>query len=71
MMMILKADSFEGSPSPDQLSGISQFIAAMSSIVNADEPPTIYARPGLNYSTDPKPRTLEIPPVVQPKTKKK
>ena len=71
VMLILKADSFEGSPSPEQLSGISQFIASMSSIVNAEEPPTLYARPGLNYETDPKPRTLEKPSVAQPKTPKK
>jgi hypothetical protein len=70
-MLILKADSFEGSPSPEQLSGITQFIASMLSIVNAEEPPTLYARPGLNYETDPKPRTLEKPSVAQPKTPKK
>jgi hypothetical protein len=52
VMLILKADSFEGSPSPEQLSGITQFIASMSSIINAEEPPTLYARPGLNYETD-------------------
>lgn len=71
MMMILKADSFEASPTPEQMIGVSKFIASMSSIIYADEPPTQYVSSGLIHDTEPKSRSLKIPEVKQPETKKK
>lgn len=69
MMLILKADSFERNPSPEQQSGITQFIAGMESIVNPDEPQADYAAPGLNHNLDTVRKTVE-PEKPKPSKKK-
>lgn len=71
VMLILKASTFEGNPTPDQQSGITQFIASMESIVNADEGPTVYASPGLIHNLEIPRKTVEQKPADKPDKKKK
>ena len=71
VMLILKASTFEGNPTVDQQSGITQFISSMENIVNADEPPTVYASPGLNHNLETVRRHVEPKPAEKPDKKKK
>jgi hypothetical protein len=69
VMMHLKAATFEGNPTVEQQSGISQFINSMESIVNPDEGPTVYASPGLNHNLEITRKTAE-PEKEKPSKKK-
>ena len=71
VVMHLKAVTFDGNPTPDQQSGITQFIDSMENIVNADEPPTVYASPGLNHNLDIPRKHVEPKPAEKPDKKKK
>lgn len=71
MMLILKSSAFEGSPNPDQISGITRFIDSMSSIINANEPPTTYASSGLKHDLEIHRRTVNPPAPKQPEQPKK
>ena len=59
MMLILKAATFEGSPSPEQTAGITKFIESMLSIANKDAAPVAFSQPGLKHNLEPKSRTLK------------
>jgi hypothetical protein len=70
MMLLLKADTFEASPSPEQMNGITRFISAMENIVNAEAKPTSYAQPGLTHDLEPHRRIATPPEKPKEKTKK-
>lgn len=65
--LILKAHVFEGRPSPDQMIGVTTFIESMTSIIDPEEAPTVYAQPGLSHDLESPRRTINSD---KPKTKK-
>jgi len=71
VMLILKASTFEGQPTPEQMGGITRFIELMSSITQAGEPPVKFASPGLHHDLDVPRRTVQPPETNQPEKPKK
>ncbi len=67
MMMLLKAASFEGNPTQEQMHGVQQFIELMQTITDAEAAPTKFASSGLLHSLELPDRTLKPePPKVSP-----
>ena len=71
IMLILKADSFEASPAPEQMTGVTNFISSMSTIIDSEAAPTAYASPGLSHDLDIKRRVVTQPEVKQAEKPKK